>query len=587
MRRLPVVVLCGLLAAGPASRPSSTQPTDARDLVAVAMSQPAWDGRTANAVVRRFHGSPDALLPLLEPYWADAARDPDRAAMAYLLYVQASGREPPHADRLAGVGHFYVTVDVAPTVTDEQLRGALAKQLPPGAVVASRLSRSGRELTATLAVDGVRRHRQVLNALGDTQGPGDHVVLMTRSDGLFTPAAYAAFVAAADRPATVAYPGAFRELYDHLAVAYPEFQMKGIDWPAVGRELLPEADRVRTDAEFGLLVERLVARLKDSHAVVAAGSAAVPVPDLPSWDAGFTCLDDDRGRPVVYDVARGSPAAAAGVGPGTVVLAVNGIPADRAVTTRMAVLREYAGYSSDRTLRYDAVRTFVAAERGRPITFTVEPPGRPAVTLTLSADCGPRYRPRLPVPRDGIDDSADCSHARLADGVGYVYVRRIGRNLTRDLDAAVADLKGCHGLIVDVRGNSGGGFDAEASFANFDADEKRWPDRPRFAGPIAVLVDERTISAGEGWASWFVARRRARLFGSTTAGASCRKEVYDVPGGLFKVVVPVRPYTGFLDRPIEVRGLEPDEPVRCSAADLAAGWDTVSTAAAAWVKAQP
>jgi len=43
--------------------------------------------------------------------------------------------------------------------------------------------------------------------------------------------------------------------------------------------------------------------------------------------------------------------------------------------------------------------------------------------------------------------------------------------------------------------------------------------------------------------------------------------------------LPVRPYGGFLDRPIERRGLEPDVEVRQSAADLAKGRDTVLEAA--------
>jgi C-terminal processing protease CtpA/Prc len=94
-----------------------------------------------------------------------------------------------------------------------------------------------------------------------------------------------------------------------------------------------------------------------------------------------------------------------------------------------------------------------------------------------------------------------------------------------------------------------------------------------------MLIDSRCISAGEGWASWFVANKRARLFGQATAGASSRKEEYTLSNGLYKVVVPVKAYTGFLDRPIELRGLEPDVPVRYSADDLAQGKDTVLLAA--------
>jgi hypothetical protein len=109
------------------------------------------------------------------------------------------------------------------------------------------------------------------------------------------------------------------------------------------------------------------------------------------------------------------------------------------------------------------------------------------------------------------------------------------------------------------------------------------PDRPRFPGPFAVLVDARCVSAGEGWASWFVATGRARLFGEATCGASARKEDHPVRGGLFQVRFPVRFYRGSLDRIIERRGLEPDVPVKPNAADLAAGRDTVLEAARRFV----
>jgi C-terminal processing protease CtpA/Prc len=163
------------------------------------------------------------------------------------------------------------------------------------------------------------------------------------------------------------------------------------------------------------------------------------------------------------------------------------------------------------------------------------------------------------------------------------------QSLEGSLDGAVKDLGAMKGLIIDVRGNSGGGFDSVTAVRNFDLspDNTAEPERPRYKGSIALLVDERCISAGEGWASWFIANQRAKVFGTTTAGASSRKETYMLTNGMYQVVVPVKAYTGYLDRPIERRGLEPDEKVRCNAADLVKGKDTVVEAAADWLDRQP
>jgi C-terminal processing protease CtpA/Prc len=101
-----------------------------------------------------------------------------------------------------------------------------------------------------------------------------------------------------------------------------------------------------------------------------------------------------------------------------------------------------------------------------------------------------------------------------------------------------------------------------------------------------VLIDARAISAAEGWASWFVATKRAKLVGEATAGASSRKREYVLKNGLYKVQFPVKAYNGYLERPIERRGLEPDVPVLQNAKDLSEGRDTVLEAARRVLKKQ-
>jgi C-terminal processing protease CtpA/Prc len=388
-------------------------------------------------------------------------------------------------------------------------------------------------------------------------------------------------------PATqAAYTKALHDLHEHLRRVYPNFQSKGIDWDKVGQELLAPVAGARTEQEFGLLVEEMVARLEDSHAVVQAGTAQPPAPDLPKWDPGLACLIDDRGSMVVYSVDSGSSAEKAGVRPGMTVLSINGVKADSAIVQCMTLLKKYYGYSSDRALRYDAVRNCVRQQkRGATVSLILEDVEGKKKSIDAASLLPIRYLLRLPVPRRGIGDSAALSWAMLENQVGYIYVRRVLQGLEAGLDRAIADMPGMKGLIIDVRGNSGGGFETSTAFQNFDLASRSSVDskRPLYRGPIALLIDERTISAGEGWASWFIANKRARVFGTTTAGASSRKETYTLSNGLYKVVVPVKAYTGFLDRPIERRGLEPDVEVRCSAKDLAEARDTVVETASKWL----
>ncbi len=378
----------------------------------------------------------------------------------------------------------------------------------------------------------------------------------------------------------VTYAEAFRDLYDQLGRSYPCFQLKDIDWQAVGDELLPRAEKVETDDEFGLLCMELVARLEDSHAALQPASARLPQIPFPQWDPGFACLLDDKARPVVYYVDRGSPAEKAGVAIGMTVTKIGGVPADKVMESWMEQITRYVGYSSSRYMRYQAARMFCRQmTQGQIVNVEFEQLDGEKVTHDLPCTLGVRYLPRLPVPIPGIADAGNVSWTMLDDEIGYIYVRRIRSDLPEQLDRAAAELKEAKGIIVDVRGNSGGGFDASRAYRNFEFDDDQEPHRPRFHGPMALLLDARCISAGEGWASWFIAEDRAQTFGETTAGASARKTTYPLKNGLYGVRFPVKAYTGFLDRPIERRGLEPDVRRRQEAAALAAGRDTVLEAA--------
>ncbi|MHC4528873.1 MAG: S41 family peptidase [Planctomycetota bacterium] len=309
---------------------------------------------------------------------------------------------------------------------------------------------------------------------------------------------------------------------------------------------------------------------------------------MPQWEPGFACLEDDQGRPVVYYVRKGSPAEQAGVKAGMIVLALNGEDADKVIEKTMKRRSKYIGYSSERYLRYHAYRFFVRQSDQRTVKLRILDTAGRVLDIDLPCTVKAGYLPRLPVPNEGIADSGSVSWKMLNGRVGYIYVRRIRQDLIASLDKAVAELNNARGLIIDVRGNSGGGYDARRAHLNFALDrDSEEPDRPRFKGPMALLIDSRCVSAGEGWASWFIANKRARVFGEATAGASSRKKTYTLKNGLYRVKYPVKAYKGSLDRPIERRGLEPDVPVKPAAADIAAGKDTVLQRAKEYLLERP
>ena len=208
----------------------------------------------------------------------------------------------------------------------------------------------------------------------------------------------------------VSYEEALVDLYEVLGREYPCFAIKGIDWKAVGKELLPRAKQVKTESEFGLLCLELVARLEDSHAQLGRGTATPPVIPLPRFDPGFACLIDDRGKPVVYYVDRGGPAEQAGVRVGMTVLSIHGKAAEEVLAAQMKQLSRYIGYSSDRYLRYHAAQFLPRQmERGSMVALELQDVEGQTRKFSLPAAMDVRYLPRLPVPIPGIRDSGNVS----------------------------------------------------------------------------------------------------------------------------------------------------------------------------------
>ena len=310
-------------------------------------------------------------------------------------------------------------------------------------------------------------------------------------------------------------------LHAYLGEHYAGFKLKGIDWDFVGESFQSRVVHVENDAQFGLLCMEMVAQLADAHCALLAGQARLPRPPIPNWGCGIACLPDVRGAPIIYFVEPDSFAAALGVKPGMEVKEMNGMPGRVALARMMADVGRFYGYSSPRALKRSAARRMIAVEEeGDTIDLVLAAPSGKEISITIVARTDGTYGPRRAVQIPGTNEYETVTSARLDGDIGYIYIRRIDEDLVPGLDTAVGGLGEIRGLVIDLRGNGGGGFHRDEAFVNFLSKEEAGnPDRPRFTGPIALLFDESSMSAAEGWGSWFVVTKRAKTFGRPSGGA--------------------------------------------------------------------
>jgi C-terminal processing protease CtpA/Prc len=209
-------------------------------------------------------------------------------------------------------------------------------------------------------------------------------------------------------------------------------------------------------------------------------------------------------------------------------------------------------------------------------------------------------------------EAGDVMISRVADGVGWVKVTKfpgaVGIDIAKQIDRAIHELRGCERLILDLRGNAGGGLAflrvmsyltperipvgysvtrarAEMGYSKdrlavFD----RIPSRKAslillalkfgfrddsvsivteglgampFHGKAAVLVDGSTTGAGERIAAFAQERKLAPVVGTSTAGRLICSSVYKVGHGYF-VRTPARAWYTWSGELLEEKGITPD-----------------------------
>ena len=108
--------------------------------------------------------------------------------------------------------------------------------------------------------------------------------------------------------------------------------------------------------------------------------------------------------------------------------------------------------------------------------------------------------------------------------------------------------------------------------------------RDAFEGPLAVLIDERSMSTSEIFAAGLKSTDRARLFGTSTPGYALPAMTIRLPSQdvLYHVISNLTDPEGVR---IEGQGVAPDEAVPLRRADLLEGLDAAMEAALEWAAA--
>jgi carboxyl-terminal processing protease len=371
--------------------------------------------------------------------------------------------------------------------------------------------------------------------------------------------------------------------------------MNGVDWDALAQSRKDQILASNEPQAFEKEVQKLVAELKTSH----TGFRHANLRNIPARHAINATLRrigaNGNERWMFQDVHQGGPAYTAGIRPGDLLLECGG-----------------------REIRPPEDLNFSVGESA---SLTVEKlhGGQQSVNV------------RLPMPKSQkhpVTAPEAIRTERLSYEIGLLKVAMfpgaIGIDVAKDIDRGIAALDGCSRLIVDLRGNTGGGIGGlrlmsyltpgklEVGYSLTRKRRERGYRREeltrfgripshkatllwlaaryafveksilvvteglgerKFHSRVVLLVNEHTASAGEMVSAFAEENNLATIVGTKTPGRLLSGSAYKVGHG-YILGLPVAAYLTWQGRMLENNGIVPASVVDLSREALREGKDT-------------
>lgn len=370
--------------------------------------------------------------------------------------------------------------------------------------------------------------------------------------------------------------------------------MNGANWDELSKDWKDRILQSNTDDEFEKEIQGLLNELKTSHTGFRH-SIRSKIPGRNAISATFMRYNfDGTQRWMFQDVHEGGPAHLAGLRPGDILLQVRNseiIPPEPPV--------------------------FPIADESQ---FLVQKPDGKRVMGTLKVPSPKSKKHAVIVPKAVL-----CS--QLPEGIGWLKVTMfpgaVGIDLAKMFDTAFAHLRDSTRLIIDLRGNTGGGIGGLRLMSYLTPDKRevgysltrarkekgysreeltrfgQIPSRKatllwlalrygfidksilvvtegfgpqKFHGRVAILVNEHSASASEMVAAFAEENQLATIVGTKTPGRLLTGSAFKAGFG-YLVGVPTAAYLTWQGRLIEGKGVSPNVPVELSAEQLLAGED--------------
>jgi carboxyl-terminal processing protease len=391
----------------------------------------------------------------------------------------------------------------------------------------------------------------------------------------------------------------FEEVWTTVKDRHYDPALGGLDWQGVREQYLPRIEKATSMDEGRSIMNQMLGLLKQTHISVIPASAYSDMeggsaPGTHTPGIGARVLE---GRAIVTQVQAGSPAEKAGIKPGWEILKIDG-------RELAPIIKRIEDNYSNSTLKDLVIsRAAEAAINGQTAEAAeVEfHDGNVAKTFKLdkTEPRGARIKfGEMPASYFWVETSSSDDNIRVIRFNIWLNPEAVAAafsEIMKDSDKA-------KGFVIDLRGNPGGIGGMATGVAGWFTSQRGLKlgtmtmrdaklnfvvsPRPNATeAPLAILVDGRSASTSEIFAGGMQDLKRARIFGTHTAGAALPSNFARLPNGDgFQYIV--ANYISEGGKQLEGTGVAPDETVKLTQSELLAGKDPVLDRAVAWIMSQ-
>ena len=406
----------------------------------------------------------------------------------------------------------------------------------------------------------------------------------------------------------------FSVLWARLQSSGFKGEQEGLDWNTLKTKHQPDIEGAQDIKVLRKEIIDLLTDLKASHftlipaeAVPDAGKAAPP--GIGELGLRFAL---SNGKLLIRQAVTGFPAQRAGIRPGWSVDGIGKFDVSAALTA-MRGLDANAVRLSEATLMMLSIQLTHDIAPGESIEVRLRDAAGKPQTFTLASmvnpDTQPLTLPGLPTIPLRIADREIAQH----DGGCTLYFEysQWATPVYERLAESLREHARCDGVVLDLRGNSGGMittltsvgglfFDQPNSLGTMFMGDKQTiklmslprqvtdegKDIHRHSGRLAILVDRGSVSCSDIFPASLQSLGRARIFGTTSAGMALPAAAVPLPSG-DRLMYPTADFADPKGRRIEAVGVIPDQIVTPTAAELSSGNDPVLDAALRWIDSNP